>query len=335
MNFDGIKGHKKQIEYLDFLLKKNIIYPVLLFTGQSGTGKKIIARRFANALFCRGENPPCFNCSICRQIEKRSFPDFIEIFPNERNIIPIGSEDKRDEGSIRWLIDKLSRKSITGKTVVIIDGIDKIHEEGQNALLKTIEEPSNDVHFILISSNTSAILPTIMSRCTYIRFNPLSEDDIKSILNNYVKSEYDLNFISGVSGGSVEIGLFLIDNENIDNIMNICSEISLYINKGDILNLNISEIQKKTGSRILLDLLINIYRKNLISLINDDKKYFSNIKMSSFPDDIVIYKIDKIIELLKMLISLKRMESQNINLKHALKGLLYSREAVLCDMIEN
>lgn len=327
MNFYGVKGHKKQIEYLNFLLNGNIIYPTFLFAGPSGIGKKIIAKRFINALFCRNENTPCLNCSICRQIEQGVFPDFIEILPNERNIIPIGSEEKREEGSIRWLIDKLSRKSITGKTGVIIDGIDKIHEEGQNALLKTIEEPSQGVHFILISSNLSAVLPTILSRCTYIRFNQLSDDDIKNIIRDNVKSENDVNFISSVAGGSVEIALLLANDEIMNNIMNICSDISLYINKGELLNLNTGDVQKKIGTGLLLDIIINIYRKNMVSLINNNRSYFSNIKLSSFPGDAAIYEIDKILNLLKILIFLKRTESQNINLKHALKGMLYSQHS--------
>lgn len=312
MNVSNIIGHKRQIRNLESLIKKGTIPHTLLFQGPSGIGKKIIAKRFLNALFCQSKDSPCLSCSICAQIDKGIFLDLIEISSNEKGIIPIGSKDGRESGSIRWLIDRLSRKSIYGKIGVLIDGIDKITEEGQNALLKTIEEPSSVIFMILISSSRAKLLPTLMSRCFEMKFYPLSESEIIETLKGKDIPARDSYFISKISDGSVETALMLTKNDNLCEIIKVCSQISSFLRDRTILNIDLAIMRK----RFSYDLLINIYRENLLSIIND--RYDSNLK------EIFIEDAQKVFYLLKILLALKKSEIYHLNIQNAIKGMLYT-----------
>jgi hypothetical protein len=325
MNAEGIKGHQRQIKNLEFLLTSNKIPQAILFTGSAGIGKKLLAKRFLNALFCKNTNPPCFTCPICKQIDHETFPDLIELSPNEKGNIPIGDEENSERGSVRWLINRLTAKSISGRTGVLIDGVDRITEEGQNALLKTIEEPSSGTCFILISSNRNNILPTILSRCTEIRFFPLSDSDIKDIMskNNLFNPSgavagIDPDTIAAISGGSVKIAEIIADADNFNKIIEICKAISSYSNNDNIFDADITVIQNKIKSELFLDIIINIFRQNLLAVIRQKQNISPLLK------DIFIADKQKITDIIKILIILKRSGSNNLNIKYALKGLLYA-----------
>lgn len=317
MNFSNIAGHKQQLNRLELLYSNNKIPQTMLFTGHSGIGKKLIALRFLSALFCKSDNPPCLTCPECCRIKNRVHPDFIELAPNEKGAIPIGSEEKKEPGSVRWLIDRLSRKSFGGIRCVMIDGIDNISEEGQNALLKTIEEPGSDTHIILITPGRANVLPTIISRCFEIKFNPLGDDDIRLVLAQQSIPENDINFAAPVSGGSPAVALLLSDIQTRDNILEICREISEFIRSSAIFNISLDKIQKSIGPDLLADALINIYRHNLLYIINEGQNPPPDFK------DIFLSDMQKIITVLKILLALKRSQSHNVNTRIALKGMLY------------
>lgn len=321
MNKQGITGHIKQIKNLETLLNKKKLPGALLFSGPSGIGKKIIAKRFLSSLYCEKENPPCLSCRICGQISSGTHPDFIEIAPNERGIIPIGGEEKQEPGTVRWLIDRLSKKSLYGRTGIILDGVDRITEEGQNALLKTIEEPSLEACFVLISSNRAKILPTILSRCLEIKFSPLSDKEIRQLLGTESAKGAESDLITGMAGGSMETAAILSEGSALDDILSILREIASFAKSSSAFNGDISALQKKTGFVKLLDIIINFYRLNLLSNIKKNNGIYTVFK------DIFIGDSQFIINLIKIFLALKKSESQNINTRYALKGMLYSLSA--------
>jgi hypothetical protein len=324
MNVEGIKGHQRQIRNLEFLLKSNKIPQAVLFSGASGIGKKLLAMRFLNSLFCKGPNPPCLSCAACRQIAHQTFPDFIEIHPNEKGVIPIGSEDTRETGSVRWLIDRLTARSLSGSKAILIDGVDKITEEGQNALLKTIEEPSQGTCFVLIASNRNNLLPTILSRCTEIRFFPLPDADIKEIamkMDLSAITDNDPDFFEmkvKISGGSMEIAGILGNSDIFKKIIDVCREIFSFFNEGKIFDVDFGLIQNKIKIELFLDIIINIYRLNLLTVLKNGKNIYPEL------NDVFLDDEKKIQSLLRVLISLKKNEEYNLNIKYSFKGSLYS-----------
>ena len=325
MNAKNFIGHKQQLASLESMAQNEKIPHAILFSGISGIGKNIAAQLFINSIFCQKEPLPCLKCSQCLQIRGNSHPDFIELKPNERNVIPIGNPQKKEIGSVRWLIDCLMKKSITGKFGVIIDGVDRISIEGQNALLKTIEEPQVGTYIVLISSNKSNILPTILSRSAELSFYPLSVNAVEKIIfTKYSDKTDNARFIAEISGGSMEIALILLKEDYYNLIFDICSEISNFINHDEILEFKINKLQTEIGTDNLINILVNIYRYIYMAVIHGIKKEKYNQELLKiFIDD--QFKLHKLI---KILLVLRKGMANNLNLSNSLKAMLYSIDNV-------
>lgn len=317
MNFSGITGHLKQKAFLDSIVQSGKIPHSLLFTGINGIGKKMTARRFLAGLFCRENDPPCFRCLSCLQIEHGTHPDYLEIGPGEKGSIPIGSEDRREPGSVRWLIDRLSRKALSGRFGVIIDGVHTITEEGQNALLKTIEEPAAGTTIILIGSHRAGILSTIISRSIELKFYPLGESQIREMLRVNELAEEEQDAIAILSGGSPMLAGQLKDTKYLDRITEAAAALKSTIIDGSLFRFDIENLVKSIGVDPLLDALINLYRHHLFADCISVIPAPPQLRRTHLDD------AEKTRELLKILVALKKGQSHNLNFRIALKGKIY------------
>ncbi len=327
LHLQGIKGHQSQIQRLALLLEKGAVPQAMLFSGIDGIGKRRIAESFLTALFCTGNNPPCLACQACKQIMAGSFPDFIRIQPNERGSIPIGTEGKNEYGTIRWFTERLTRKSVSGTYAALIDGIDHATPEGQNALLKTIEEPAANTHIILITSNRSAILPTILSRCFEIKFLPLPEETLCRILMEKEPAQDEPKFLSQISGGSASLARALTNTELLDDILQLCEEISSFIRGTGEKALQLSAVQKSRNSDQLIDTAINLYRLNIRLLIHGHPPHNSikgETHFERFLKGIYFDNVQMAAAIIKIFLALKKGRTYNLNLRNSLKGMLYA-----------
>lgn len=320
MNTDGIIGHRRQIQVLDRLLKKNRIPHTLLFHGIPGIGKRMVARRFLAALFCEADNPPCGICPSCVQAEAGTHPDLITIAPDARGTIPIGDHDRPEQGTVRWLIERLSRRSIAGRCGVLIDAADLMRQEAQNALLKTVEEPQEGAHIVMIAASRSPILPTIRSRATEIAFYPLSPSEVRAVLDA-AGSGGDHALAAEISGGSVETALRLCEEDTIRAIEGICLEIASYLEQGTTLSLDLSDILKKIGPHAFLSILTAVYRLLVTAKL---RRIPLHPRLAAYADA----DEEKLIAVLKILLALRKGLPNNLNLHAALKGMLYRIETI-------
>lgn len=326
INLTGIKGHSRQLRYINTLVREGTYPQALLFSGPAGIGKKLIAERFLGSIFCKSESAPCFECDACRQIKAGSFPDYLTLLKDDKGKIPVGERDKASEGTVRWLIDKLGRTSLSGDYGIIIDGVDTISETGQNALLKTIEEPPSGTCIVLIAESSSIILPTIVSRCLEITFNPLSDNDVLEIIEVLYPGFDNNRLISAISGGSVETAVYLIGAGAIDEALELCRSITEVINKKSNY-FSISNSINESGNEILLTVLINIYSYML------KESYITDAKL--LPDDIYIDYEEQLKNTIKILLSVKKGLKNNLNVKNYLKGMLYSYNSANEMFVEN
>lgn len=173
---ESVVGHHQEINQL-FQIRKAGRWPhAMMFVGPSGIGKKKIALALAQALVCENSSEGCGVCGSCLRIEKTQSESLTIISPDAETARPVIKVDK-----IRELLEILSLASISQARVVIIDEAHTMNAQASNALLKTLEEPSENVFFILIANDVHQFLPTIRSRTQMMRFHSLSYDQIKMV----------------------------------------------------------------------------------------------------------------------------------------------------------
>ena len=207
--FDEVAGQKAIVRTLKNALTTGKMAHAYLFAGPRGTGKTTMARLFAKALDCEeGLGHQCNHCSNCLAISEGSHPDVIEIDAASNN----GVDQVRD------LIDKVKYAPIKGKyKIYIIDEVHMMSTGAFNALLKTLEEPPENVIFILCTTEPYKVLPTILSRCQRFDFSKLSDEEMRGKLMEVLaseKTEYDEEGIKAVialADGGMRDALSILD----------------------------------------------------------------------------------------------------------------------------
>ena len=221
--FEKIIGNEKNKTILKKALELNKTSHSYLFWGTEGIGKKKIALEFAKKLLCLTPNEENCRCKACIEFDSNNNPDFMMIEPQDGKV-------KIDQ--IREMQRKIVEQPIIStKKVYIIDDADTMTREAQNCLLKTLEEPPEFANIILIGSNESSFLSTIKSRCTIIKFNPISDEQVKG----YIKEKYELPEISEsiilASSGSIGKAEILKDKQelfsSIDKVINNIEQMDL------------------------------------------------------------------------------------------------------------
>ena len=144
----------------------------------------------------------CDECKSCKSFEANSNPDFLEIKPDDKDKIGIGSL-RGDSDKNRGLISVLQETSLISKAKIIkINTAEKLNEEAQNYLLKILEEPSKNSHIIMLSSRPYRLKKTILSRLVRINIQQtvlqkeFNGTKIDPLFSEILSREYDLNSIS-------------------------------------------------------------------------------------------------------------------------------------------
>ncbi len=304
-----ILGNHIQQSILLHCIKNFNLPHSLLFSGPEGIGKKLFALTVAKTLLCVHNNA-CGTWPSCVQIDSGTHPDVIIIEPNEKGTIPIGDENQA--GSIRWLIARVSLATVHASRVVIINNAHSMNIQSQNALLKTIEEPPSNTFIILISSERNQLLPTIRSRVAEYVFHPLHDSDIAAILTQHGISQHKFDAIIPVSGGSASYALTLADDSVYMLLTQAYNAIAEFVTKPVVFSHELSPIIQAIGAVKTIDLLINMFRLHIAGTATNVAWYNSALDKSQAA------------EIIKILLELRKGLSHNINIRMALKGMLYS-----------
>ncbi|MBL8851507.1 MAG: DNA polymerase III subunit delta' [Planctomycetaceae bacterium] len=201
-------------------VQRGRIAHAFLFLGPEAIGKRLVAQRVAQSLFCQRvpdeELDACGACSACRQVRAGTHPDLLTVAcPEGKRELPIklilGEEESRGrEGLLHDL--SLHPMSAT-RRIAIIDDADKMNEESANALLKTLEEPPPGAILFLISPSLETLLPTIRSRCQKLQFAPLTDDELAGLLVelNWEQDRSAADAVAALSEGSLATAKQLLD----------------------------------------------------------------------------------------------------------------------------
>jgi DNA polymerase-3 subunit delta' len=202
-------------EFLGRMLAAGRLPGALLFAGPEGVGKKQFALELARSILCG--DPAifggCGECGICKRIGKFVFPtsekkeDYCRVFISDHADVGQVIAFKRNilVESIRELEREANFRPYEGKArFFIVDDADKMNLAAANALLKTLEEPPPTTHIFLVTSRYNSLLPTIMSRCQILRFQPIAEAEIeKHLAETKEFSPEDAAIAARISGGSL------------------------------------------------------------------------------------------------------------------------------------
>jgi DNA polymerase-3 subunit delta' len=209
MPFLNIRDQDVPVRFLRNLLKRKRIPNGLLFWGPPGVGKRLAAYEFAKAVNCReAEFDACGQCNTCRRILHGNHPDVIALVPTKKSRT-ISVE------AIESVIEMASLRPYESPwRIFIIHDAEGMRDPAQNHLLKTLEEPSSNSVFILITTSPQFLLPTIRSRCQRVRFGALRRETVAEILmrDREITEETALS-IAGVSQGQMTRAFDLADSE--------------------------------------------------------------------------------------------------------------------------
>ncbi len=183
-SLDALIGQEAIATTLKQALLTNRIAPAYLFSGPRGTGKTSSARILARSLNClHSEQPtpdPCGNCEVCKTIANSTSLDVIEI----------DAASNTGVDNIRELIERSRFAPVQARwKVYVIDECHMLSTAAFNALLKTLEEPSPNVVFILATTDPQRVLPTILSRCQRFDFRRISIPAINKHLREIANQE--------------------------------------------------------------------------------------------------------------------------------------------------
>jgi len=180
-----IIGHTKQVTYLNKILESDMLAHAYIFSGVPHLGKRTIASAFAAAIINQEsvlqEDIDNATKSLCTVLE-----------PQKETKKGVLKKKPIDIEMIRKAQEKISLHPGKGKRrVLLIDEAEKMTAQAQNALLKTLEEPSADTVIMLVTAHYDVLLPTILSRCEMHMFHTISREDLCAWYVSKGKNEGD------------------------------------------------------------------------------------------------------------------------------------------------
>ena len=184
-NFKDIIGQESIKKHLQTAIKTGNLSHAYIINGEYGSGRQTIASALAKTIQCQSktdDTDACGVCTSCKQAESHNHPD-IKYITHDKTSISVN--DIREQ-----LNNDISIKPYSSEyKIYIIPDANKMTEQAQNALLKTIEEPPVYAIIILLTENCDSLLPTIRSRCVTLTMNTVEKDKICTYLENKFQLE--------------------------------------------------------------------------------------------------------------------------------------------------
>jgi len=260
-------GQEKVISYFENAKSNNKMSAAYILEGESGIGKKEIAKYLSLLVMCN-EDKPCLKCEKCTYTLAGTNPDIIVISNEDK--ASVGVEKVRDIIQEAYVLPKVSNKKL-----FIIENAHLMTHGAQNCILKVLEEPPEYVMFLLLCEKIDLLLPTIRSRSVVVSVKKLSKENLSKITG--CKDEFLLEY----SGGRVGKLTSLLNDENFVILRNsFFDKMKLLLgkNESDLYKIYDFLDENKESKDLIFEMLTSFFRdvlfyKNLCEefVINKDK----------------------------------------------------------------
>ena len=212
--FKDILGHEQIKEHFQNAVSTGRISHAYILSGEAGMGRKSLANAFALSLLCeKGLPDPCMECHACKQVLSGNHPDLIYV--THEKPASIGVDDIRKQ-----INDTIQVRPYSSYyKIYIVDEAEKMTVQAQNALLKTIEEPPAYGIILLLTENSEAFLPTILSRCVTLKRRPVKEEQIRRYLMEELHvPDYQADICAAFARGNVGKAKRLAESEHFSEL---------------------------------------------------------------------------------------------------------------------
>ena len=173
------RGHARALRFVERAVSGERPPHALLLEGPAGAGKTTLALDLAAGLLCLAEDSlarPCRACAACRKVDHSNHPDV-------HSLVPDGAGQQIRVGQVHQLAAELALLPLEGRyRLAIIEHAQRLNQDAQNALLKTLEEPPARAVLVLAADDSANLLPTVISRCARLRLGPLPAPVVAELL---------------------------------------------------------------------------------------------------------------------------------------------------------
>ena len=263
---DGFKDiivHEQIIEHFQNAIILDKISHAYILNGPDKSGKMMLAEAFATALQCEKKGTEgCMECHSCKQASSHNQPDIIYLTHEKINTISVDDIRKQLNQDI------IIKPYASPYKIYIVDEAEKMNQQAQNALLKTIEEPPAYVVILLLTTNADSFLPTILSRCIRLNIKPVDDVKIRAFLmSKYLIPDYQADISVAFAQGNVGKAIQLSTSEHFNELKDSAVQLAKRIKSVDVYELG--EVIKQIGEYKMsindyLDIMMVWYRDVLM-----------------------------------------------------------------------
>ena len=320
--FSDVLGHEQTIAHMKSAIAANKVSHAYLLAGEKGSGKKLLTGIFARTLQCEAHgSEPCGKCHSCIQAESGNQPDIIYVTHEKPGSISVDDIRGQVNGDIQI------KPYSSPYKIYIIDEAEKLTQQAQNALLKTIEEPPAYAIIMLLTANEGMLLPTIKSRCVTLTMKPVSLPLIRQYLMEELQiPDYRADICAAFSQGNVGKAKRLATSDSFGEMLEHALHMVKYISEMEPSDL-VEDLKKintyKMDIQDYLDLLMVWYRDVLMfkATRDADSLVFSN-ELNSIRDKAKDSSYEGLECIIKALEKAKVRLNANVNFDMAMELLL-------------
>lgn len=303
---------------LDGIAAKNRLPHAMLFSGQSGSGRKTVAKYAAELFLCRSSPKACGECAVCRHIENNTHPDVTFV----KNLCWEVSKRKDKKAKLNYTAETF--REIIGETVIrpndgdfkvyIFEDCDSMRPELYQMLLKLIEEPAEYLRFIFTCENTGIIPETIMSRVTEFEVPMPSIAECEQALLDSGVEKKQARELAEMFSGNIGDCRAVLDGGSEAELIETARKAASALGKRDRYGLSAALLEKTNRPEFsrVLEHLTRILRDALALKYGCEAEFFGKAESKKIAET---FSEEEILHMLDTRVELAKNEVFNLNLQ--------------------